>query len=246
MHRVTPNRQFNVAAPNSLPVRIATWQRRRIYARFLDELGIGDDDSILDLGVTSDRSYSSSNYLEAWYPRKDRITAAGLDDASFLEKQYLGVKFVYANGLSLPFADRSFDIVHSSAVLEHVGAASNQAAYVRECMRVARKAIFLTTPNRWFPIEFHTLLPLAHWLPKRSFRWLLQRIGLGFFAEETHLNLLSRRELRGLASEDDGVAFSVTSVALFGWPSNLLLVGRRVEAAREALPTRSAAHPRSL
>jgi SAM-dependent methyltransferase len=239
MARVTPNRQYNVAAPNSLPVRIATWQRRRMYELFLEKLGVSGEDSILDLGVTSDQSYSSSNYLEAWYPRKDRITAAGLDDASFLEKQYPGVTFVYANGVRLPFADRSFDIVHSSAVLEHVGAASNQAAYVRECARVARKGVFLTTPNRWFPIEFHTLLPLAHWLPRRSFRWLLRRLGLDFFAQEAHLNLLSRRELRGLAGEDDDIEFSVTSVALLGWPSNLLLVGLR--AAKGAAVTRHAA-----
>jgi hypothetical protein len=23
----------------------------------------------------------------------------------------------------------------------------------------------VTTPNRWFPLEVHTLLPLVHWLP---------------------------------------------------------------------------------
>lgn len=228
MGRLAPNPQFNVAAPDSLPVRIATWQRRRMYRRFLEELGVSDQDSILDLGVTSDRSYTSSNYLEAWYPRKDKITAAGLDDASFLEQQYPGLKFVFANGLGLPFADRSFDIVHSSAVLEHVGGAPQQAAYVCECMRVARKGIFLTTPNRWFPIEFHTLLPVVHWLPRRSFHWLLRQIGLDFFAEEANLNLLSRRELRRLVGEREGYAISVTSVALLGWPSNLLLVGRRV------------------
>jgi len=177
--------------------------------------------------VTSDRTYTSSNYLEAWHPYKERITAAGIDDASFLEAQYPGVSFVYANGLNLPFSDRSFDVVHSSAVLEHVGAASNQQAYVRECIRVARKAVFLTTPNRWFPVEFHTLLPLVHWLPKRSFRWLLRHFGMDFFADEGNLNLLSRRELERLASERDGFRFRVSSVGVFGWPSNLLLVGLR-------------------
>ena len=232
MTRVVPNRQYNVAAPESLAVRIATWQRRRMYAIFLESAAVTERDSILDVGVTSDRSYASSNYLEAWHPWKDRITAVGIDDASFLEQQYPGVRFVYANGLELPFANRSFDVVHSAAVLEHVGSADNQSAFVRECMRVARRAVFLTTPNRWFPVEFHTLLPLAHWLPKRSFRWLLARLGLGFFADEANLNLLSRQELAQLATREEGFEVSVLSVALLGWPSNLLLVGRRASAAR--------------
>jgi len=227
MANVTPNRQYNVAAPDSLAVRIATWQRRNMYVRFVEDCGVTSYDSILDLGVTSDRSYTSSNYLEAWHPHKERITAAGIDDASFLEAQYPGVRFVYANGLNLPFPDQSFEVVHSSAVLEHVGAASNQAAYVLECTRVARKAVFLTTPNRWFPVEFHTLLPLVHWLPKRNFRWLLRRVGMDFFADEGNLNLLSRRELERLVTERDSFDFRVSSVALLGWPSNLLLEGFR-------------------
>ena len=232
MGKVVPNRQYNVAAPQSLPVRVATWQRRRMYVRFIDHAAPGDSDSILDIGVTSDRTYEASNYLEAWYPRKDRVTAVGLDDASFLEQQYPGMRFVRANGLRLPFADHSFDVVHSSAVLEHVGAFGNQIAFVRECARVARKFVFLTTPNRWFPSEFHTVLPVVHWLPKPAFRSLMRRAGREFFADEGNLNLLSRGELRQIAAGIDGFALHVTSVALAGWPSNLLLAGRRTATSR--------------
>jgi hypothetical protein len=203
-----------------------------MYKRFVEAVGVTGEDSILDIGVTSDRSYEFSNYLEAWHPYKSRITAAGIDDASFLEREYPGVKFVFANGLRLPFRDHSFDIVHSSAVLEHVGAMENQAAYVRECTRVARRAVFLTTPNRWFPMEFHTLLPLVHWLPRRQFRALLRRLGLPFFADEANLNLMTRRELRQIADAADDFTFDVSAVALAGWPSNLLLVGRSRIAAR--------------
>jgi hypothetical protein len=46
---------------------------------------------------------------------------------------------------------------------------------VAECARVARKGFCLTTPNRWFPVEFHTQLPLLHWLPKAWFRLILEK-----------------------------------------------------------------------
>jgi hypothetical protein len=222
-----PNRQYNVAAPGSIAVSIATWQRRRMYERFVRDARVTAEDSILDIGATSDRSYASSNYLEAWHPHKGRLTAVGLDDASFLERDYPGMRFVFANGLHLPFADRAFDIVHSSAVLEHVGSADNQAAYLGECARVARRAVFLTTPNRWFPVEFHTTLPLVHWLPKPMFRRLVRRVGLEFFADEANLNLMTRRELRRAADAIPDFRLEVSSVQLLGWPSNLLLVGHR-------------------
>ena len=31
----------------------------------------------------------------------------------------------------------------------------------------SRERVFVTTPNRWFPLEVHSLLPFAHWLPRR-------------------------------------------------------------------------------
>ena len=92
--------------------------------------------------------------------------------ARFLEQMYPGVRFLIADALNLPFSDGSFDYVHSSAVLEHVGSAANQKRMVAECLRVARKGVCLTTPNRWFPVEFHTQLPLVHWLPKPAFLWI--------------------------------------------------------------------------
>ena len=223
----TPNAQYNVAAPDSLPVRMAGYQRRRMYDRFLADTGVQGAETILDVGVTSDQSYASSNYLEAWYPRKDVITAAGIDDASFLETLYPGMKFVHANGLDLPFPDRSFDVVHASAVLEHVGAFDNQVKLLREAARVARKAVFMTTPNRWFPVEFHTVLPLVHWLPKPAFRALMRKTGREFFAEESNLNLMTTSELRAAAAAVPGFDSRVSTVSLAGWPSNLIVTLRR-------------------
>jgi hypothetical protein len=222
-----PNQQYNLAAADSLPVKVATLQRRRMYERFTRVVGARQNYTILDVGVTADRSYSSSNYLEAWHPFRERITAVGVDDASFLEREYRGLSFVRANGLQLPFRDRSFDVVHSSAVLEHVGNFDNQVRLISECIRVANRALFMTTPNRWFPVEFHTVLPLVHWLPKSYFRTIMRKTGREFFAEEANLNLMSRNDLsRGAAAAIDPVAWNywVEVMSLVGWPSNLLLI----------------------
>jgi ubiquinone/menaquinone biosynthesis C-methylase UbiE len=217
------NAQYNLAAPDSIPIKIAAYQRRRMFNCFLSATGIQRQDTVLDLGVTSDRTYSHSNYFEQWYPYKDRITASGMDDAKFLEEMHPGLRFVLADGRNLPFADREFDYVHSSAVLEHVGSRGKQAAFLREAWRVARKGIFVTTPNRWFPVEFHTVMPFAHWLPAASFRKLCKMRGLEFFASEDNLNLLSASQLTQLAAEAGLENFKVGYVTLAGWPSNLLL-----------------------
>jgi Methyltransferase domain len=228
MAKKQPNKQFNLTIPGSVPVRIGTYQRRRIYDRFLIETEIGIEDTILDVGVAADVTYESSNYLEQWYPHKHAITAVGIDDAAFLEDLY-GVRFVRASGLQLPFRDRAFDVVHSSAVLEHVGSPQNQIAFVQECCRVACKWVFLSTPNRWFPVEFHTVLPFVHWLPKKTFRALMRAVGYGLFAEESNLNLLSQREIHAIGAGVHGFEIRVSAVPLWGWPSNLLLIGRRLE-----------------
>lgn len=230
MRSIQPNAQYNVAAAGSLPVRIAAHQRRKMFNRFLLDTRVAAAECVLDVGVTSDRSYEASNYLEGWYPHKDMVTAVGIDDASFLRDQYPGIRFVMADGLRLPFGDRAFDVVHSSAVIEHVGSFARQCAFVAECCRVARRAVFITTPNRWFPVEFHTVLPLVHWLPKEVFRALMRRTGRGFFAEERNLNLMTASALSRAAAANRGFRYEMSSVSLTGWPSNLLLNMRRLGA----------------
>jgi ubiquinone/menaquinone biosynthesis C-methylase UbiE len=216
------NAQYNVAKPGSIPQRITGRMRRSLYARFLSSVQPKLRDTILDVGATSDQVYDFSNYLEAWYPHKSRITAVGIDDAKFLEELYPGITFLKADGRNLPFADESFDVVHSSAVLEHVGSRENQMQFIRELTRVARRAVFLTTPNRWFPVEVHTVLPFVHWLPAPWFRAVLHLLGHDMLSREENLNLLSAGNLRTMC-RDIGVRHRVEVARLWGMSSNLLL-----------------------
>lgn len=221
-----PNAQYNLAAPESFTDRVAARVRAQMFELFMAEFSPSSTDTVLDLGVTSDQTYSSSNYFEAFYPFKERVTAAGIDDAHFLEAAYPGVRFVHADARVLPFGDASFDLIHSAAVLEHVGSLEDQARMVAECLRVARRGIFLTTPNRWFPVEFHTQIPLLHWLPKPMFRAILRRIGYAFFAEEANLNLMSEQELRTISARHPKWRFTFKATRLLGRKCNLILCAR--------------------
>jgi ubiquinone/menaquinone biosynthesis C-methylase UbiE len=53
---------------------------------------------------------------------------------------------IQARGEALPFSDGSFDVVCEFAMLHHV---PNPEAVVREMLRVARKAIFISDSNRF-------------------------------------------------------------------------------------------------
>jgi hypothetical protein len=227
MLSTTTNAQYNVAKPGSLPQRITAGMRQVMYERFLAETAIAPDDTLLDVGATSDRVYAFSNYVAAWYPHKAKITAVGIDDASFLEELHPGLTFQHADGCDLPFADGSFDVVHSSAVLEHVGSRERQKTFIRELARVARRAAFITTPNRWFPVEVHTVLPLVHWLPPAAFRAILAALGHQLLSREENLNLVGAGDLRRMCRELGIARAEVSSSRLLGWPSNLLLIIRK-------------------
>jgi hypothetical protein len=221
------NAQYSVKKTNSLAAKVAGRQRRRMFARFLALSGVLADDTIVDIGVTGDPEYEHSNYLLAWYPDKRRLTAVGVDDASFLEKSYPGVTFRRADGRALPFPDGSFDFAHASAVIEHVGSRAEQARFLAEMWRVCRKGLFVTTPNRWFPVELHSALPLIHWLPPSLFRRILRASGLDALADEANLNLMSRADLLNVAAAAMIPGARAENVRLAGWISNLLLVAHK-------------------
>lgn len=180
--------------------------------------------SVLDVGVTADQTALTSNFFEEHYPVKSKIIAVSTQDASYLEDKYPGLIFKLGDARALPLADNSVDVVFSSAVIEHVGSYAEQKRMIAECFRVAKHGVFITTPNRWYPVEFHTLLPFIHWLPKPLHRMLLKLIGMSFFASEANLNLMDRKRLARICREIGIVNYTIKSIRTFGLKSNLILV----------------------
>ncbi|SDF65423.1 Methyltransferase domain-containing protein [Blastococcus aurantiacus] len=109
----------------------------------------------------------------------------------------IGCPWSAGDGCALPFADASFDYVVSNAVIEHVGGPGRAELMLAESRRVARLGAFHTTPDRWFPIEVHTQVPLLHWLPRSRQAAAFAQAGKSFWNTE-HYWLFGRRDFSAL------------------------------------------------
>jgi hypothetical protein len=150
--------------------RVSLRSRQQKLERFLELFQPGPGTTVVDVGVT-DAPFgagSSDNFFEALYPWPGQITAVGHTELDRFQAAFPAVRAVRADGRELPFVDGEFDLGFSNAVVEHVaGGRDGQRQFVHELCRVASR-VFVTTPNRFFPVEVHTLLPFAHWLPSAA------------------------------------------------------------------------------
>ena len=179
------------------------------------------DDTILDVGV-SDVVNDAANMLERKYPYRQKITAGGLGDGNAFRLAFPEVTYrqIEANR-PLPYADKAFDIAVSNAVLEHVGSEQHQVAFVRELSRVAKR-VFISVPNRYFPVEHHTAIPLLHFW-KRGFEAACQWLDKADWADERNLILMSWQRLSALAPEGVVPVVGHTGIMLGMFSSNLFL-----------------------
>lgn len=122
-------------------------------------------------------------------------------------------------------------------MLEHVGDAERQVAFLGEIRRVSRRA-FITTPNRRFPIEVHTRTPLLHWLPKAYFDSFLSLTGRGWATGE-YLHLVTESQLRSRLARAGVTDYRLVGNPLFGFTLDfVVLVGVAGDRRRES-PQRS-------
>jgi len=232
---------YQAAAPRSLGERLTVLARDRIYDDFLAICRPRGEDTILDVGV-SDVVNDAANMLERKYPHPDRITAAGLGSgedfqAAFAQTQYVRI----AANQRLPFADRQFDVATSNAVLEHVGSRAHQELLVRELMRVARK-VFVSVPNRYFPVEHHTAIPLLHY-SDLGFSAACRLLGKMEWTEPGNLILMSRRGLASLVPPGTPARIGYTGLRLGPCSSNLFLYLDQAAAAQGRIASDGPALP---
>ncbi len=91
------------------------------------------------------------------------ITILNLEKSS---TDYEHFKSVAGDATNLSqFTENEFDIAFSNSVIEHLHTWENQIKMASEICRVGKKH-FVQTPNKYFIIEPHYLLPFFQFLPK--------------------------------------------------------------------------------
>jgi hypothetical protein len=177
-----PNPFASVRGPSGrIAASVSKRARARRLIRFRTLAKLDHETRIIDIGC-------GAHGLIAQAPDLD-ITGVDLWD----RPGYPG-RFVQADATErLPFEDGAFDLAYANSVIEHIPR-ERRFAFAREVRRVAR-GWYVQTPAIAFPIEPHSLLPGAHWLPM-SIRRRYWRLGAGSDVDE--INLLRRCELEAL------------------------------------------------
>jgi hypothetical protein len=197
--KILDHKYYQVVPSNGVAEKLLITARKRIFSDIIRQMRPTPSDRIVDVGV-SDVINDGANVLERIYPYQRNITACGLGEgrefqAAFPEVDY--IRLIKPNA-RLPFDDNCFDIAVSNAVLEHVGSFENQVFFVSELCRIAQR-VFLSVPNRFFPIEHHTALPLVHYADG-LFRIACRIANKSEWAQDENLILMTRKRLWRLAA----------------------------------------------
>lgn len=182
---------------------------------------------VLDIGTTEDSSYESSNALikNLKFFKKFKSISDQKVETSFFFKALN--KSIVDNFTDLELKEYQSDVVISNATIEHVGSLENQIKMCENIIKLSKKYFIILTPNRYHPIEFHSKLPLIHWLPKKIHRYILSLLGMTFLSDEKNLNLLSSNDLDFILKKLNQKNYEIKSINFLFFKSNLLLFGKK-------------------
>lgn len=186
-------------------------------------------ESFLDVGTTEENKLKSSNF----FVKKLNHIKIKKSISDQRVKSYEFTEFI-KKSITSDFSTEEInifksDLVISSATIEHVGNFNNQLKMIKNIVSLTNKYFLITTPNRFFPIDFHTKLPFLHMLPKKIHRIILILMNLKEYAKEENLNLLGSSDLNKLINTQKNVNFEIKifKIKLFGLTSNLLILGKK-------------------
>jgi hypothetical protein len=149
--------------------------RERRVRRFLQMLSSrANEVRVLDVGGTAEFWLRYRQVV----PSQVKITLLNLNPACGPDSPWIQYVIGDARHMDM-FTNTEFDVCFSNSVIEHVGAREDQVRMAAEIRRVAR-GYFVQTPNAYFPLEPHFLVPGWQFLPISLRAHLLQRRDLGW------------------------------------------------------------------
>lgn len=191
--------------------------RRKRMENFCRIMKIDEDVRIIDLG----------GQPEIWDAVDAKINIVILNLPGIAEMNHSShhnIKYVEGDACNVVgMENRSFDIVFSNSVIEHVGDAAHRSDFAREVRRLGQ-AYWVQTPCKYFPIEAHNGMPFWWFYPasvKRFFveRWRKKLPAWTEMIEGT--DIVSKSELKSLFPEA-----SILVERVFGLPKSYVAFGK--------------------
>ena len=90
------------------------------FKYFCDSIKFDDKSKILDIGTTPSTEDHENLFIKL-FPYKFNITCLSNIDCTPIKDKFKGLNFILGDGRASNLEDNSFDIIHSNAVIEHVG-----------------------------------------------------------------------------------------------------------------------------
>jgi SAM-dependent methyltransferase len=142
--------------------------RRRRMSAFVSHMNVVENATVLDLG----------GQPMIWSSVTPKLNITILNLPGIAHQQYTShhnITYVEGDACNVVgYESKSFDIVFSNSVIEHVGDGIKQAEFAREVVRLGR-SYWVQTPSRHFPIEAHSGMPFWWLYPERLRQYFIAR-----------------------------------------------------------------------
>jgi hypothetical protein len=154
---------------------------QKLIEAALAEKPEGEKVEILDLGGSEKYWLIGEAFIEA---NRDRLHFTLINPEKQEEKDTETFTFLVGDATDPAlFAGRTFDVVHSNSVIEHVGDWTAITRFAENTRRLGKR-YYMQTPNYWFPYEPHFRFIGFQWLPVPARIWLMTKMRLGFFPRQ--------------------------------------------------------------
>ncbi len=195
---------INVTDKNSLAVKTRL-NNFQIFRKLLKSYN--KKIKVLDIGGTQEywemMEYTDPNLIE--------VILINIQDIKTTLPNFISVKM---NALDLNIFKFDCDIIFSHSLIEHID--HEKFAYI---IKTFNKPYFIQTPNKYFPMEPHFLIPLFQFMPLWLKYWLVKRYRKELELEIKDINLLSKSELKKLFPNTE-----IHGEKILGMPQSFIVI----------------------